>query len=188
MRGDLIRILNRLLKRKSKLDAILIETTGLADPAPVAQTFFVDDDLKESLRLDAIICVVDSKHVTQHLEEVKPNDVVNEAVQQVAFADKILLNKVDLVSDEEKKDVIDQIKSINRAAKVIECSHSKVPLDAILEQHAFDLDKIIAADPSFLKASDETICHLAIVYHHHVFLMNISCFSKALASQGQGEG
>lgn len=151
VRGDLIRILNRLLKRKSKLDAIMIETTGLADPAPVAQTFFVDDDLKDSLRLDAIITVVDAKHVIPHLDEEKPDGVVNEAIQQVAFADKILLNKIDLVSDKEKKVVERRIKDINRGAKIIECTHAKIPLDEILEQHAFDLDKILDSDPSSLK-------------------------------------
>jgi len=180
VRGDLIRILNRLLKRKSKLDAILIETTGLADPAPVAQTFFVDEDLKDSLRLDAIICVVDAKHISFHLDEEKPDDVVNESVQQIAFADKILLNKTDLISSKEKEDVIDRISAINRAAKILECDHARVPLDAILAQHAFDLDKIMAADPEFLQLEgaphvhDENDCDQCAAgdkdnhtHHHH---------------------
>lgn len=155
VRGDLIRILNRLMKRKSKLDAIMIETTGLADPAPVAQTFFVDEDLNQQLRLDAILTVVDAKHVIPHLDEEKPEGAVNEAVQQIAFADKILLNKLDLVSDDEKAEVVDRIRGINRGAKIIDCQHAAVPLEAILEQHAFDLDKILAADPSFLMVEEE---------------------------------
>lgn len=155
VRGDLIRILNRLLKRKSKFDAIVIETTGLADPAPVAQTFFVDDDLKESLRLDAILTVVDAKHVILHLDEEKPDGAVNEAIQQIAFADKILLNKTDLVSVEEKQNVIDRILEINKMAKIIECQNAAVPLDEILSQHAFDLDNILAMDPTFLKLEEE---------------------------------
>jgi G3E family GTPase len=160
VRGDLIRILNRLLKRKSKLDAIMIETTGLADPAPVAQTFFVDEDLSSQLRLDAILTLVDAKHVIPHLDEEKPDGAVNEAMQQVAFADKILLNKLDLVSDSEKENVIERIREINRSAKIIECRNADVPLEAILEQHAFDLDKILAADPSFLQLEEDD-------HHHH---------------------
>ena len=111
VRGDLIRILNKLLKRKDRLDAILIETTGLANPAPVIQTFFVDDNIKDACALDAVLTVVDAKHVTQHLDDEKPEGVVNEAVQQVAFADKILLNKVDLVSKEELAAVKHRIKA-----------------------------------------------------------------------------
>jgi G3E family GTPase len=110
VRGDLIRILNKLLTRRKKFDAIMIETTGLANPAPVIQTFFVDDDLKDACLLDAVLTVVDAKHVMQHLDEEKPEDVVNEAVQQVAFADKILLNKIDLVSEEDKQAVIRRIR------------------------------------------------------------------------------
>ena len=105
VRGDLIRILHKLLKRRSKFDAILIETTGLANPAPVIQTFFVDEEIKEAVFLDAVLTLVDAKHVTQHLDEEKPDGVVNEAVQQIAFADRILLNKIDLLSPDgsEKK-------------------------------------------------------------------------------------
>ncbi len=115
VRGDLIRILNKLLTRRKKFDAIMIETTGLANPAPVIQTFFVDDDLKDACLLDAVLTVVDAKHVMQHLDEEKPDDVVNEAVQQVAFADKILLNKLDLVSEAEKQAVIRRVRVSRRA-------------------------------------------------------------------------
>jgi len=110
VRGDLIRILTKLMKRKNKLDAILIETTGLADPAPVAQTFFVDEDIKEGMRLDSILTLVDAKHIVQHLDEKKDKGIINESVQQVAFADRILLNKIDLVTPAEKEDIVDRIK------------------------------------------------------------------------------
>ena len=145
----------------------MIETTGLADPAPVAQTFFVDEDLNSQLRLDAILTLVDAKHVIPHLDEEKPDGAVNEAMQQVAFADKILLNKLDLVSDAEKEEVIERIREINRSAKIIECRNAEVPLESILEQHAFDLDKILAADPSFLKLEEEEDHHRHHDHHHH---------------------
>ncbi|KAI7840476.1 hypothetical protein COHA_005777 [Chlorella ohadii] len=159
VRGDLIRILTKLLKRKNKFDHILIETTGLADPAPVAQTFFVDEDLKHSLRLDSILTVVDSKHIVMHLDEEKPDGVINESIQQVAFADKILLNKVDLVSEAEKAEVIDRIKAINRTSEIIECTQARVDLDRILGLQSFDLEKILSMDPAFLTVEEE--------HHHH---------------------
>src|SRR5499427_5288962 len=112
VRGDLIRILGRLLKRKDKLDAILIETTGLANPAPVAQTFFTDDEMKQSFKLDAIVTVVDAKHVAQHLEKD------DESVKQIAFADVILLNKTDLVSPAELDALEARIRKINAVAKI----------------------------------------------------------------------
>lgn len=137
----------------------MIETTGLADPAPVAQTFFVDEDLASSMRLDAILTLVDAKHVVPHLDEEKPDGAVNEAIQQIAFADKILLNKLDLVDAAGKAEVLARIREINAGARVIECRHAAVPLDAILEQHAFDLDRILETDPTFLKPEEEEHAH-----------------------------
>merc|ERR1712048_588555 len=102
VRGDLIRMFERLRRKRDKFDHILIETTGLADPAPVAQTFFVNEDVKSDFELDAIVTVIDAKHILQHLDEEKPEGVENEALEQVAFADRILLNKIDLVDDSEK--------------------------------------------------------------------------------------
>ncbi|GAB4816668.1 hypothetical protein N2152v2_003714 [Parachlorella kessleri] len=163
VRGDLIRILGKLMKRKNKFDAIMIETTGLADPAPVAQTFFVDEDLKQNLRLDAILTVVDAKHILLHLDEEKPDGIVNESVQQVAFADKCLLNKIDLVSADEKREVIDRIKSINRAVEIIECQHAQVDLGRILGLHSFDLDRILSMDPEFLELGEK----VQSGHHHH---------------------
>src|SRR5919109_642979 len=101
VRGDLIRILGALMRRRDRFDRIIIETTGLADPAPVAQTFFMDDEPRDQLRLDAIVPLVDARHIRAHLDEVKPEGVENEAVEQVAFADRIVLNKTDLVDETE---------------------------------------------------------------------------------------
>ncbi|EFN57972.1 hypothetical protein CHLNCDRAFT_142112 [Chlorella variabilis] len=156
VRGDLIRILHKLLKRKHRFDAILIETTGLADPAPVAQTFFVDDDLKDLVRLDAILTVVDAKHILQHLDDAQIEEgAENEAVEQLAFADRILLNKVDLVSQKEKAAVVKRIKGINAAAEIIETVNSRADLDRVLGIRAFSLDRILEEEPDFLDEGAE---------------------------------
>jgi len=139
----------------TKFDHILIETTGLADPAPVAQTFFVDDQVRANYELDAIITVVDAKHVMPHLEEEKPPGVENESVEQLAFADKILLNKVDLVTPEEKAQVLEKIRSINKVAEVIETNHSNVDLDRILGVKAFDLQRVLQVEEDFLNTEGE---------------------------------
>ncbi|MFM7501181.1 MAG: CobW family GTP-binding protein, partial [Actinomycetota bacterium] len=154
VRGDLIRILGNLLQRKDKFDRILIETTGMADPAPVAQTFFVDDELKESCRLDAIITVVDAKHALQHLTEIKEKNFENEAVEQVAFADRIVLNKVDIATPQEQSDVVAEIKKINAAAPIFRAENANVDLRELLDIGAFDLQKVIDNDPAFLIDTD----------------------------------
>ena len=133
----------------------LIETTGLADPAPVAQTFFVDEEVKANYELDAIVTVIDSKHITQHLNEVKPEGVENESVEQIAFADKILLNKTDLVTPEEKAMVIEKIRGINKLAELIETQHSEVALDRILGIKAFDLARVLQVEEDFLDTEGE---------------------------------
>merc|ERR1719420_2668889 len=127
VRGDLVQALKRMYKKVKNFDGVLIETTGLADPAPVAQTFFVDDDIKEMYRLDGICTVVDAMHIVQHLEEEKPEGVENEAVEQVAFADRVLLNKTDLVPDEKELDGIEaRIKAINGEVGITRCQQSAV--------------------------------------------------------------
>ena len=118
VRMDLVRALLTLKDRKKKFDHILIETTGLADPAPVATTFFLNPEIADAYRIDSILCLADAKHIALHLEEEKADDAVNEAVQQVAFADRILLNKIDLVDEAQLATVMDTIKSINGAAEV----------------------------------------------------------------------
>ena len=152
VRGDLIRILAGLMKRKDKLDAILIETTGLADPAPVAQTFFMDDEVRQRTKLDAIVTVVDAKHLLQRLDDS------HEAEEQIAFADIILLNKTDLVTDDELKIVEARIRSINAYAKLHHTEKCGIDLDKILGRGAFDLDRILQLEPEFLEGDD---------HHHH---------------------
>jgi len=129
---------------------ILIETTGLADPAPVAQTFFADDFVQQKLTLDGIISVVDAKHIIQHLDEEKPEGVENESVEQIAFADRILLNKTDLVEPEYLVEVEKRIRMINEKVQIQRCQRSKVNMDFLLGIGAFDLDKILEMDDGFL--------------------------------------
>ena len=138
------------MKRKDRFDQIVIETTGLADPAPVAQTFFVDEEMKAMLRLDAIVTVADAKHLIAHLDDVKPDGVGNEAVEQIAFADRIVLNKVDLVDGDALAEVEGRIRAINAMAPVVRTSFGTVDLDGILDIGAFDLDRTMAVDPAFL--------------------------------------
>lgn len=145
VRGDLIRILGRLLKRKDKLDGILIETTGLANPAPVAQTFFTDDEMKQHFRLDAIVTVVDAKHVAQHLEKD------DESVKQIGFADVILLNKTDLVAPAELDAVEARIKRINSVAKIHRTKNCDIPLDRVLDVGGFNLSRATELDPKFMQ-------------------------------------
>jgi G3E family GTPase len=150
VRGDLIRILGNLLQRKDKFDRILIETTGMADPAPVAQTFFMDDELKEACRLDAIITMVDAKHALQHLTEVKQEGFENEAVEQIAFADRIILNKLDIASPQEQEDVVREIRKINSSAPLFTAVNADVDLNQLLDIGAFDLQRVLDNDPAFL--------------------------------------
>eukprot|EP00882_Tetradesmus_deserticola_P012086 GHRQ01012803.1.p1 GENE.GHRQ01012803.1~~GHRQ01012803.1.p1 ORF type:complete len:226 (+),score=107.14 GHRQ01012803.1:32-709(+) len=139
---------------------------GLADPAPVLQTFFVDEELQEAFQLDALITVVDAKHILQHLDEEKPEGVENESVEQVAFADRILLNKTDLVSSEEKTSIKSKVKAINKFAEIIECTYGRVPLDQLLGIQAFSLDRVLAQEPDFLEDKehehDNTISSVGI--------------------------
>merc|ERR1711953_191585 len=141
----------KLIKNGKKtgkpLDGVLIETTGLADPAPVAQTFFADDYVRSKYRLDGILTLVDAKHIIQHLDDEKPEGVENEAVEQIAFADRILLNKCDLVdSEEELDDVERRIHAINAKVPVKRTTNSEVEMDFILGIRGFSLDKIIEMD------------------------------------------
>jgi G3E family GTPase len=144
VRGDLIRIIEGLMKRKGRFDAILIETTGLADPAPVAQTFFVDDDVRARTKLDSIVTVVDAKNFLQRLDDS------HEAAEQVAFADIVLLNKIDLVSPAEAQAVEARIRSINPMAKLHRTDHCEMPVTELLDRGAFDLDRILKIEPGFL--------------------------------------
>ncbi|WP_328875525.1 GTP-binding protein [Streptomyces sp. NBC_00287] len=150
VRGDLIRILAALMRRREKFDHILIETTGLADPAPVAQTFFMDDEIASQLRLDAIVPLVDAAHVLPHLDEVKPEGVENEAVEQIAFADRIVLNKTDLADDSTLTEIEARIRSINAPVQILRARHARIDLQQVLDVGAFDLQRVLADDPSLL--------------------------------------
>ncbi|MGA4508474.1 CobW family GTP-binding protein [Propionibacteriaceae bacterium G1746] len=154
VRGDLIRILGTLMKRPDPFDRIVIETTGLADPAPVAQTFFVDDELRAQLRLDAIITMVDARHILEHLDEVKPEGVENEAVEQVAFADRLVLNKTDLVDRDELDTVVTRLRGVNAMADILPAQHADVDLAGVLDVGAFALDRVLETDPTFLTQTD----------------------------------
>jgi G3E family GTPase len=145
VRGDLIRILGQLVKRKDRFDYVIVETTGLADPGPVAQTFFIDDDLKEHFQLDAIVTLVDAKHAEQHLEEVRA------ANEQIAFGDVVLLNKTDLVSSQDLARVEQRIRSINRTAKIFRTQAAHLPIERVLNVGAFDLERALAVDRTFLE-------------------------------------
>lgn len=145
VRGDLIRILGQLMKRRDRFDYILVETTGMADPGPVAQTFFVDDEVKESFRLDGIVTIVDAKHVWQHLDDS------DECRSQIAFADIILLNKIDLVPDADLPLLEGRIHQMNAAARIHRTRNAEVPLDQVVNIRAFDLDHKLAVNGDFLQ-------------------------------------
>lgn len=155
VRGDLTELLDKMYERIRDFDGVLIETTGLADPAPVAQTFFVDDRVVERYKLDGIVTVVDAKHIIQHLDEEKPDDVENEAVEQIAFADRILLNKIDLASEGEISEVRNRIKAINAFAPVYETENSIIDPSELIGIGAFDLSKTLEMDPEFLDTDAE---------------------------------
>ena len=152
VRGDLIRILGSLIKRRDKFDAILIETTGLADPGPVAQTFFADEELAAATRLDAIVTVVDAKHVALHWD-------APEVPEQLAFADVVLLNKTDLVTPAELEALEARVRRMNPAARIHRTQNAIVPMDALLDIGAFSLDRVLSHEPDFLPKPDHG--------HHH---------------------
>lgn len=151
VRGDLIRILGNLLKRRDRFDHVLIETTGLADPGPVTQTFFMDEDLKENFSLDGVVTVVDAKYILLHWEEAP------EVKEQVAFADVILLNKTDLVPEKEVVALEKRIRSMNRLAKVYRTERSKIEIEKVMGLGGFDLERILEHEPDFLKAASKTL-------------------------------
>ena len=168
VRGDLIRVLSGLMKRKGGFDAIVVETTGLADPGPVAQTFFVDEEVRAKTRLDSVTTVVDAKHLPLRLADSK------EAVEQIAFADQIVLNKTDLVSEDELRAVEAQIRRLNPLAPIHRAQRSNVPLDAILGRGSFDLARINELDPEFLNPAHgepghvhDEHCHDDHDHDHH---------------------
>jgi G3E family GTPase len=159
VRGDLIRIIGNLMKRRDKFDHLVIETTGLADPAPVIQTFFVDDEVQTQASLDAVVTVVDAAHIAQHWE-------ADEALEQIAFADVILLNKVDLVTEAELVALEQRIRGMNAIATIHRTRDAEIAMDAILGVSAFDLGNALKIDPEFLNETahehDETVASIAL--------------------------
>ena len=154
VRGDLIRVLSGLMKRKGGFDAIIVETTGLADPGPVAQTFFVDEDVRAKTRLDSVTTVVDAKHLPLRLKDSR------EAAEQIAFADQIILNKTDLVTEAELKAVEKAIRTLNPLAPIHRAQRSNVPLEMILGRGSFDLTRITELEPDFLNPAHGEAGHV----------------------------
>jgi G3E family GTPase len=161
VRGDLIRILDGLMRSKGKFDAIIVETTGLADPAPVAQTFFMDENVGRRTKLDAVVTVADAKWLNDRLKDAP------EAKNQIAFADVILINKTDLVSPDELSDVEARVRGINPYARLHRTERAKIALNEILERNAFDLDRILDIEPAFLEAEDHDHGHEHEHDHDH---------------------
>ncbi len=173
VRTDLVKVVKKLAARhkagKLALDAIVIETTGMANPSPVAQTFLVDPAIRAFARMDGIVTLVDAKHIVQHLDEVKPDGVVNESVQQVAFADRLLLNKVDLVPDEKDLAAIEErLRSINSFAPIRRTTRSNVSVDEVLNISGFDVQRALARDPGFMDVTRAPTKHDATVSSHSI--------------------
>ena len=145
VRGDLIRVLGNLMKRRDKFDYVVVETTGLADPGPVAQTFFMDDEISSEFSLDGIITLVDTFHINQQLGRS------DESTEQIAFADVIVLNKTDLVKDTEIDQLEARLKGMNNMAKFIRCEMANVPIKSVLDKSAFNLDQALRRRPTFLE-------------------------------------
>ncbi|TIW25121.1 MAG: GTP-binding protein [Mesorhizobium sp.] len=161
VRGDLIRVVEGLMRRPGRFDAIVVETTGLADPVPVAQTFFMDDDVRSKTKLDAVVALVDAKHLPLRLKDSK------EAEDQIAFADVVVLNKTDLVTPDELAKVEATIRAINPAARIHRTQRAGVALAEVLDRGAFDLARALENDPHFLEAHDHDHDHHDHDHDHH---------------------
>jgi G3E family GTPase len=182
VRGDLIRIISKLVRRRDKFDRLVIETTGLADPAPIIQTFFVDEDVQNLTYLDAVVTVVDAKHISQHWD-------AEEALEQIAFADRILLNKIDLISPDELDRLEKRIRQMNAIAKIYRTQNSEVDLDSILGVNAFDLDRALEIDPDFLGEEahehDETVGSISLMAEGSIDVAKLNIWiSELLKNQG----
>ncbi|HEY9809120.1 MAG TPA: GTP-binding protein [Halomicronema sp.] len=160
VRGDLIRIIGNLMKRRNKFDHLVIETTGLADPGPVIQTFFMDEDVRTLTNLDAVVTVVDAKHILQHWDS-------DEAKEQIAFGDIILLNKTDLVTPQQLQELEKRIRSINAIAKIYHTQKAEIAIDSLLGVKAFDLKHVLEIEPDFLHENDHNHEHHDHEHHDH---------------------
>lgn len=184
VRGDLIRIIGNLIKRKGRFDAILVETTGLADPAPVAQTFFVDEEVRAVAKLDSIVTVVDAKNVLARLDDS------HEAAEQIAFADVILLNKADLVPADELMALESRLRAINPTAVIHHTERCVISPSEILDRRAFDLDRILVIEPDFLSEDahqhDDAVTSVALRETRPIDVNRFNeWISKLLREKGQ---
>jgi len=161
VRGDLVRVVEGLMRRPGRFDAIIVETTGLADPVPVAQTFFMDDDVRAKAELDAVVALVDAKHLPLRLKDSR------EAEDQIAFADVVLINKTDLVEASDLTAIEATIRKINPSATIHHTSRAQIALDKILQRGAFDLKRILENDPHFLEVAQATHSHDDCDHDHH---------------------
>lgn len=187
VRGELVTMLLELVKKKrDKFDHIVIETTGLAKPGPVIETFCTDEQISRHVKLDGVVTLVDSKHAMQHLNEVKPRFVVNEAVEQVAYADRIILNKIDLVSDADLEDLTKKIQHINGMAQIKQAKFGNVDMDFVLGVGGYDLDRIDSEVPSEVSHCEnhnhEHECHKG--HHHHDHKHDSAVSSVSIVSEG----
>ncbi|MEL6928074.1 MAG: GTP-binding protein [Cyanobacteria bacterium J06600_6] len=183
VRGDLIRIIGNLMRRRDKFDHLVIETTGLADPAPVIQTFFVDEEIQTQLDLDAVVTVVDAKHIEEHWDS-------DEAQEQIAFANVILLNKTDLVEPEQLEALKQKIRSMNGMVKIYATQNSDIDMDSVLGVKAFDLEQALEIEPELLGEDahehDESVFSFAIVESGEVNLEKLNTWlTELLQTQGQ---
>ncbi len=151
VRGDLLEVIRKLMSRSDGIDYILIETSGLADPMPVAQAFFVDDAVLEEVALDAVVTLIDSKHIEQHLDEVRYDGISSQAVDQIVSADRIIMNKVDLVDEGTVERIERRVRKLNQRSEIDRSSYAEVNLDAILGIQAFEISQRAASEPSFLE-------------------------------------
>ena len=167
VRGDLIRVVEGLMRRPGRFDAIIVETTGLADPAPVAQTFFMDEDVRAKTQLDAVVALVDAKHLPLRLKDSR------EAEDQIAFADVVVLNKTDLVTPEELAKIEATVRAINPSARIHRAERANVAISDVLDRGAFDLKRVLDNDPDFLSAGHDhdhacgPDCDHDHHHHHH---------------------
>lgn len=169
VRGDLVKVLKKLYDKVEKFNGIIIETTGLADPAPVVQTFFIDEDIQKMYKLDSVITVVDAKNIMERIREKKPEGVENEAVEQVVFADKILLNKTDLAkTTEELEEIEKELKALNPAASITRTMYGKINPSELLNLQAFDLKRILDFEPDFISDVDQE-------HEHDSSIVSVAC-------------
>ena len=182
VRGDLIRIIGNLMRRRDKFDHLVIETTGIADPAPVIQTFFVDEEIQTQLDLDAVVTVVDAKHIWSHWDS-------DEAQEQIAFANVILLNKIDLVEPKQLEELKQKIRAMNGMVKIYTTQNAEIDMDSVLGVKAFDLEQALEIEPELLGEDthehDESVFSFAIVESGEVNLEKLNNWlTNLLQSQG----